>query len=66
VENAPALPKPFAEVLAASGRHLLLGEPLQAAPLRDATVVQSFLGGMALGRQSGGEILFLARSKLRF
>lgn len=60
------VPLPFARVLAAQGRRVLLGEPLASEPWRGKTVIQSFLGGMALGNARGGEVLFLARSKLRF
>jgi hypothetical protein len=45
---------------------LLLGEPLQSEPNRGLTVVQRFIGGVALGNQANGQVLFLARSQLRF
>lgn len=60
------VPMPFARVLATDGRHLLLGEPLQSEPNRGLTVVQRFVGGVALGNQESGQVLFLARSQLRF
>lgn len=60
------IPMPFARVLATQGRHVLLGEPLQSEPWRVRTVIQSFLGGVALGDARGGQVLFLARSQLRF
>lgn len=64
--DRPVVPMPFARVLATGGRHLLLGEPLQSEPNRGLTVVQRFIGGVALGNQANGQVLFLARSQLRF
>jgi serine/threonine-protein kinase len=64
--DRPVVPMPFARVLATDGRHLLLGEPLQPEPNRGQTVVQRFIGGVALGNQASGQMLFLARSQLRF
>ena len=60
------IPMPFARVLATQGRHVLLGEPQQSEPWRVQTVVQAFLGGVALGDARAGQVLFLARSQLRF
>jgi hypothetical protein len=65
-DTRPLLPMPFGRVLAGEGRHLLLGEPLQTEPARSETIVQPFFGGLAVGNKNSGQILFLARSKLRF
>jgi hypothetical protein len=65
-EGIANIPLPFSSVLAAEGRHLLLGEALNDAPVGENSVVQPFLGGVAVGSQDSGRILFLARSKLRF
>jgi hypothetical protein len=65
--GSPAtLPPPFGAIYAVLGRNLQLGQPLQAAPLQSETVLQSFVGGVAVGNKSDGRVLFLAGSKLRF
>jgi len=64
-EVAPP-PAPFAQAWLSEGRNVLLGEATQAEPLRSETIVQPFGGGILLGRRSDGQILLLARSKLRF
>jgi hypothetical protein len=65
-EGIPQVPAPFAGVLAAEGRYMLLGEPLQEEPLQSETLIQPFGGGIALGNRSSAQILFMARSDLRF
>jgi hypothetical protein len=69
--NRLALAPPFARVLATQGRHVLLGDPLRPEAWRGETVVQPFVGGLALGyvalgSMGDGQVLFLARAKLRF
>jgi hypothetical protein len=67
VENVEAAPPaPFAQVWLAQSRNLLLGAPTQTEPSGGDTIVQPFGGGILLGRRSDGQILLLARSKLRF
>lgn len=69
LENSPvlmSLPQPFARVLAAEGRFVQLGEPLATEPWRGDTVIQPFTGGIVFGNIERGQVLFLARAKLRF
>jgi hypothetical protein len=61
-----ALPPPFAAIYAAKGRHILLGRPLQETALQTETLMQPFMGGVALGSRSDGRILLLERASLRF
>jgi hypothetical protein len=61
-----ALPQPFARVLASQGRAITLGELTSEEPLRAETLIQRFNGGVLLGNKDNGQILLLARSKLRF
>jgi hypothetical protein len=66
VEGRPTLPLPFGRIVGAQGRYLLLGEALQDAPTVSDTVIQPFIGGIAVGNLSGGQILFMSRRSLRF
>jgi hypothetical protein len=66
VEGRPTLPLPLGRVVGAQGRYLLLGEALQTTPTVSETVIQPFMGGIAVGNLSGGQILFMSRSRLRF
>lgn len=58
-------PPPFARVLASQGRALLLGKLIDANPVRAETLMQPFTKGLILGNKDSGQILLLARSKLK-
>ena len=51
--------------LASQGRHLLLGEATQVEPLHSDTVFNPLMA-VFFWQRSDGQILLLARSKLRF
>jgi serine/threonine-protein kinase len=62
----PPLPSPFAEILASEGRSFQLGQAMQTEPSQGEIIIQPFGGGVVIGNRNSGEVLLLARSKLRF